>query len=121
MVNVAWQRQMCKCHMTRIVVKREENGPYLVIVDGKLLASLCGCGLSSSKPLCDRAHERTRITAPSAPPMKFEPPEMLLPKELDRTSASQAETGRVCRACGHVNPEWIRNYCVRCAAKLRMD
>ena len=107
--------------MTRIVVKREENGPYLVIVDGKLLASLCGCGLSSSKPLCDRSHEIARFTGPSAPVMKSEAPVVTPPRELDRTTASPVETRRVCRTCGHVNPEWIKNYCVRCAAKLEMD
>jgi CDGSH-type Zn-finger protein len=106
--------------MPRIVVEREENGPYLVIVDGKLLASLCSCGLSGSKPLCDRTHETTRFTAPGSPIMKSEPPAGT-PRESGRTSASPVEARNVCKTCGHVNPEWIRNYCVRCAAKLKMD
>lgn len=109
--------------MTRIVVKCQENGPYLVFVDGKPLASLCRCGLSSSKPLCDGTHERTGFTAPGVPVMKSEHPVLAVtpPRELDRTTASPVETRGVCRTCGHVNPEWVRNYCVRCAAKLKMD
>jgi ribosomal protein L32 len=43
---------------------------------------------------------------------------MILPRELERTTASPVETRNVCKTCGHVNPEWVRNYCVRCAAKL---
>jgi CDGSH-type Zn-finger protein len=107
--------------MTRIVVKRRENGPYLVVVDGKVLARLCRCGLSRSKPLCDLAHERTRFTAPGEPIMKWEPPTVIPPRELDRTTASQAETRNVCRTCGHVNPEWVKRCCVRCAAELKID
>jgi CDGSH-type Zn-finger protein len=112
---------MCKCEMTRIVVKREENGPYLVTVDGKVLASLCGCGLSRSKPLCDRSHERARFTTPGAPIMKSEASTASPHGEPDRTVASSTETARVCRICGHANPQWVRNYCVRCAAKLKAD
>jgi CDGSH-type Zn-finger protein len=109
--------------MTRIVVKRQENGPYLVIVDGKLLASLCSCGLSRSKPLCDRTHERTGFTSPTPPVVKSEPPVITgtSPMELDRRTTSSAETRKVCKRCGQVNPEWIRYCCVRCAAELKMD
>jgi len=133
--------------MARIVVESQENGPYLVIVDGKPLASLCRCGLSSRKPLCDRTHERSGFTAPGAPVMKAESPVTLAPvvkpelpasvasvmkaeplvsvvappSELGRTTASPAERRNECKSCGHVNPEWIRTYCVRCAAKLKMD
>jgi hypothetical protein len=41
--------------------------------------------------------------------------------ELDRTIVGSAETRRVCRICGHVNPDWIRYCCVRCAAELKTD
>jgi CDGSH-type Zn-finger protein len=104
--------------MTRIVVKDQENGPHLVVVDGKLLASLCSCGLSSRKPLCDHTHEGTRFTVQGA--SRPEPP-AVTPRELDRTRASLVGMRRVCRTCGQVNPEWIRHYCVRCAARLKMD
>ena len=59
--------------MARIVVEYQENGPYLVIVDGKPLASICRCGLSSTKPLCDGAHERSGFTAPGTQLRKPEP------------------------------------------------
>jgi CDGSH-type Zn-finger protein len=104
--------------MSRMVVKHEENGPYLVVVDGKLLASLCSCGLSSRKPLCDHTHEGTRFTAAGA--SKLEPP-IVISRKLERTTPRSVETRNVCKTCGHVNPEWIRNYCVRCAARLKMD
>jgi hypothetical protein len=38
--------------------------------------------------------------------------------KLEKATARPVETRNVCKTCGHVNPEWIRNYCVRCAAKL---
>jgi hypothetical protein len=42
-------------------------------------------------------------------------------KELEGITAGPVETRNVCKTCGHVNPEWVRNYCVRCAAKLKTD
>jgi len=104
--------------MNRIVVQSQENGPYLVIVEGKPLASLCRCGLSGTKPLCDRTHERVGRTGPSAPVMKSEPSVSLgaTPPESapvmksepsvpfgatslerpDKTSAGMVETRKVC-------------------------
>jgi len=85
--------------MNRIVVQSQENGPYLVIVEGKPLASLCRCGLSGTKPLCDRTHERVGRTGPSAPVMKSEPSVSLgaTPSERpDKTSAGMVETRKVC-------------------------
>jgi CDGSH-type Zn-finger protein len=105
--------------MTRVVVKRQEHGPYLVVVDGKPLASLCSCGLSSRKPLCDRTHERSRLTDLGASITRSEPAGVT--QELGRVSPSTVKARRVCRTCGQVNPEWVRNYCVRCAARLNMD
>ena len=57
----------------------------------------------------------------SAPPiMKPKPTDgtVILPRELERATASPVEMRNVCKTCGHVNPEWIRNYCARCGAKL---
>jgi CDGSH-type Zn-finger protein len=104
--------------MTRMVVKRQDSGPYLVVVDGKPLASLCSCGLSSRKPLCDHTHEGTLFTVSSA--SNSEQPSMTI-RESDGATASPVEMRNVCKTCGHVNPEWIRNYCVRCAARLKAD
>lgn len=123
-VNVTYQRQRRQCYMSRIVVQPQENGPYLVIVDGKPLASLCRCGLSGTKPLCDRNHEGAGCTASGAPVVKSEPSVSLgvtPPEEPDKTNASSVETRGVCKTCGHLNPEWVRNYCVKCAARLRVD
>jgi len=155
--------------MARIVVESKENGPYLVIVDGKPLASICRCGLSSSKPLCDGTHERSGLNAPASTKIEAESPvtsastikqklpiteatvtkggcpvdaglatksrlpfslpsvvraeppakEATADGELVRTTGVSVETRNVCESCGHVNPEWVRHYCVRCAARLR--
>ena len=85
--------------MGRIVVQSQENGPYLVIVEGKPLASLCRCGLSGTKPLCDRTHERVGRTDLSAPVMESEPSVSLGATPLERpekTSAGIVETPKVC-------------------------
>lgn len=85
--------------MNRIVVQSQENGPYLVIVGGKPLVSLCRCGLSGTKPLCDRTHERVGRTDPSASVMKSEPSVSLgaaPPESPDTTSAGMVETPKLC-------------------------
>jgi hypothetical protein len=54
------------------------------------------------------------------PVRKPEPPvsEVTTTREWDAANVKPAGGQRACRTCGHVNPEWIRIYCVRCAAKL---
>ena len=39
--------------MARVEIKCNENGPELVVVDGKVFAAMCRCGASNSKPYCD--------------------------------------------------------------------
>ena len=34
------------------------------------------------------------------------------------TTASLVETRKVCQTCGTSNPEYVKNYCVRCGARL---
>ena len=85
--------------MDKIVVQAQENGPYLVIVEGKPLASLCRCGLSGTKPLCDRTHERVGRAVPSAPVVKSEPLVSLgatPPERPDKTNAEMDEMRKVC-------------------------
>jgi hypothetical protein len=41
--------------------------------------------------------------------------------EASRTGSSSVEARLVCKACGCVNPEFVRSYCVRCGAKLDAD
>jgi len=52
--------------MSKVFIKAMENGPYLVEVDGKIVAALCRCGGSSKKPNCDGAHKKAGFTAPAA-------------------------------------------------------
>jgi CDGSH-type Zn-finger protein len=48
------------------MVLANENGPNLVMVDGKVVAGLCRCGHSSKKPLCDGTHHKMDFRAEKA-------------------------------------------------------
>jgi CDGSH-type Zn-finger protein len=45
------------------LIQYKENGPYLVIIDGKVRAALCRCGGSDNKPYCDGTHTKKRFMA----------------------------------------------------------
>ncbi len=49
--------------MSGVVVKSTENGPNLVIIDGKVLQAWCRCGGTSMMPFCDGSHKRNGFTA----------------------------------------------------------
>jgi len=50
--------------MPKVEVIANENGPNLVMVDGKVTAALCRCGHSKNKPNCDGSHKTAGFTAP---------------------------------------------------------
>lgn len=52
--------------MTKVVVQSIENGPNLVLVDGKADVALCRCGHSEKKPLCDGTHRKVNFRASAA-------------------------------------------------------
>lgn len=52
--------------MARVVVKSIENGPNVVLADGKFVVELCRCGHSSDKPRCDGTHRKVGFKAPPA-------------------------------------------------------
>jgi CDGSH-type Zn-finger protein len=52
--------------MPKVVVVSIENGPNLVLVDGKARFEFCRCGHSEHKPFCDGTHTRVRFKAPKA-------------------------------------------------------
>ncbi len=52
--------------MTTVVVQSVENGPNLVLIDGKADVALCRCGHSEHKPLCDGTHRKVNFRAPAA-------------------------------------------------------
>jgi CDGSH-type Zn-finger protein len=52
--------------MPKVEIQSVENGPNLVLVDGKPQVALCRCGQSSSKPLCDGTHHEVGFEAPAA-------------------------------------------------------
>ena len=52
--------------MPEVVVRSTENGPNLVVLDGKVVAALCRCGGSSKKPYCDGTHRTNGFQAAAA-------------------------------------------------------
>jgi CDGSH-type Zn-finger protein len=49
--------------VTQVEIKATENGPNVVLVDGKVLTALCRCGQSSNKPYCDGTHQKVKFIA----------------------------------------------------------
>jgi CDGSH-type Zn-finger protein len=46
-----------------VIIEATENGPYLVKVDGNIIAALCRCGQSKDKPYCDGTHGKVGFKA----------------------------------------------------------
>jgi CDGSH-type Zn-finger protein len=49
--------------MTKLEIKCTENGPNLIVVDGKVFATMYRCGGSSNKPYCDGTHVKIGFKA----------------------------------------------------------
>src|SRR5438132_13962694 len=49
--------------MSDVVIRSTENGPNLVIVDGKVVQAWCRCGGSTLMPFCDGTHKKKGFTA----------------------------------------------------------
>ena len=51
--------------MPKVVIQSIENGPNLVLIDGKASLAFCRCGHSEQKPLCDGTHRKVNFRAPA--------------------------------------------------------
>jgi CDGSH-type Zn-finger protein len=49
--------------MYDIVVNCTENGPNLIVVDGRDFGAMCRCGGSNNKPYCDGTHAKIGFQA----------------------------------------------------------
>ncbi|HYA57716.1 MAG TPA: CDGSH iron-sulfur domain-containing protein [Thermoplasmata archaeon] len=49
--------------MPKVHILSNEDGPNLVMVDGKVSMALCRCGHSKNKPLCDGSHRTVAFKA----------------------------------------------------------
>lgn len=52
--------------MPKVVIQSLENGPNLVLIDGKAGPAFCRCGQSSKKPFCDGTHRKVEFKAAAA-------------------------------------------------------
>jgi len=52
--------------MPKVEIICNENGPNLVLVDGKPTVALCRCGHTKNRPNCDGSHKAAGFTAPRA-------------------------------------------------------
>jgi len=50
--------------MSKVEIVCSENGPNLIMVDGKVFSALCRCGQSSKKPYCDGTHAKVHFHGP---------------------------------------------------------
>lgn len=99
--------------------------------DDAVFCSRCGSSLAATgasvptpePPVSAAPVMKPELSVSVVPVTKPEPPVSMVaaPRELGRTIAGPVETRNVCRTCGHVNPDWIRQYCVRCAAEMKID
>jgi CDGSH-type Zn-finger protein len=53
--------------MTNVEIKCTENGPNLIVIDGKVFAAMCRCGATNTKPYCDGTHAKIGFKADKQP------------------------------------------------------
>jgi len=90
---------------------------------GNSLAALSKSVATPEAPVSVPPVMRAEPPAPAAPVMRLEPPAGVATplREWARPMVTPAGPPNVCRTCGHVNPDWVTIYCVRCAARLQRD
>ncbi len=58
--------------MRRIRIIAKQNGPYLIEINGNVVAALCRCGSSNKKPYCDGTHAKIGFRADEAVPIDLQ-------------------------------------------------
>jgi CDGSH-type Zn-finger protein len=51
--------------MPQVDIKSIENGPNVILVDGKTFTVMCRCGGSKNAPYCDGTHAKVDFSAPA--------------------------------------------------------
>ena len=49
--------------MSNVEIKAVENGPNVILVDGKVVTAMCRCGASKNTPYCDGTHTKVHFNA----------------------------------------------------------
>jgi CDGSH-type Zn-finger protein len=49
--------------MSKVEIKSVENGPNVVLLDGRVFTAMCRCGATNNQPYCDGTHAKTHFSA----------------------------------------------------------
>ena len=62
-IGVQQGQERKRISTTKVAIVANEDGPYLVLINGIVFAALCRCGASKEQPHCDGTHRTIGFTA----------------------------------------------------------